>query len=185
MKIYTKIGDQGKTTFFGCGLIDKNDPRIEFLGAMDELNSAIGVALCFMEDARLKDILNKIQHDLFQVGADVVGSKLSPESVPRVCEEHVLELEAMIDELEAKLGMPTQFILPGGTPSSAFLHLCRAITRRSERVIVSVKDILQINPEILRYINRLSDLLYVLAREANKEAETKEQQVMYRYFGEK
>ena len=182
MKIYTKIGDEGKTTFFGCGLIEKSDPRIEFLGTLDELNSMVGVALCFIEDTKLKEILAKIQNDLFQVGADVVGSKLSPESMPRITYQHVQELEAIIDELEAKLGMPNKFILPGGTMSSAFLHLCRATTRRAERVIVSVKDILEINPEILKYVNRLSDLLYVLARQANKEVDVKEQQPIYKYM---
>lgn len=179
------MGDEGKTTFFGCGMVSKSDPRIEFLGALDELNSTIGVALCFIENQKLQELLLKIQNDLFQVGADVVGSKLSTQSMPRVKAEHVQEMEAIIDEIEEKLGMPKAFILPGGTKASAFLHLCRAITRRSERTIVSVKDILEINPEILKYINRLSDLLYVLARQANKELDIKEQQPIYKYFGDK
>jgi cob(I)alamin adenosyltransferase len=184
MKLYTKIGDGGKTTFFGCGLVDKNDPRIEAFGALDELNSVIGVSLCFIEDTKLRDIMTKIQNDLFQVGADLVGSKLAENSVPRIREEHVTEMEKHIDELDKKLGIPNKFILPGGTPASAFLHLCRATTRRAERTLVGVQSVIQINGAILRYVNRLSDFLYILARDANNEIGMKEQQVMYKYTKE-
>jgi len=182
MKIYTKIGDYGKTTFFGCGLVDKDDPRIEAFGALDELNSTIGVSLCFVEDGKLKDALVKIQNDLFQVGADLVGSKLKVEHMPRIKQEHIAEMEQHIDDLTEELGMPTKFILPGGTQASAFLHLCRAMTRRAERSLVGVQKVLEINPEMLKYVNRLSDLLYVLARKANKEVDIKEQQPIYKYF---
>lgn len=185
MKIYTKIGDQGKTTFFGCGLIDKHDPRIEAFGALDELNTVIGLTLCYIEDDPTKNILIEIQHDLFQLGADLAGSKLLPDSMPRITDEHVHKLEKEIDILQEKLGMPTQFILPGGTQSSSFLHLCRVITRRAERSLVAVKEILELNPEMLRYINRLSDYLYVLARQANKELDVKEQHPLYKYMKKK
>lgn len=182
MKIYTKVGDQGRTMYFGCGMVEKNDPRIEALGALDELNSAIGVALCFVDDEALKQTLNTIQHDLFQVSADIAGSKLTPDSMPRVTEDHITKLEQAIDELEEKLGMPQKFILPGGTQASAFLHLCRTIARRAERSIVAAKDAIQLNPDILKYVNRLSDLLYVLARQANKEVNVQEQQPIYKYM---
>ena len=182
MKIYTKVGDKGRTAFFGCGMIAKDDPRIEAFGALDELNSVIGVSSCFIADDKIKDLLKKIQNDLFQVGADLGGSQLSYESMPRVKAEHVLELETAIDELHEKLGMPKTFILPGGTEASSFLHLCRAIARRAERELVKVKSVININQEIYHYINRLSDLLYVLAREANKEV--KEQQPIYKYMKE-
>lgn len=184
MKIYTKIGDEGKTTFFGCGLVKKDDPRIEALGALDELNSVIGVTLCYVEDKELKTILKKIQNDLFQAGADLVGSALEKESIPRIKDVHIKEMEADIDQLEEKLGMPKKFILPGGTISSAFLHLCRSITRRAERSLVKAKDSININPEMMKYVNRLSDFLYVLARQANKESEVDEQQPIYKYFDE-
>ena|SRR3989338_614916 len=183
MKIYTKIGDQGKTTFFGCGLVPKDDPRIEAFGALDELNSVIGVTLCFVDDEQLCKTLTKIQHDLFQVGADLGGTKLEV-AMPRVTAVHIEELESAIDGLEEKLKMPKAFILPGGTQASAFLHLCRAITRRAERTLVSVQQVLIINPELIRYLNRLSDFLYVLARQANKEVEVQEQQPIYKYFTE-
>ena len=182
MKIYTKIGDQGRTTFFGCGLISKDDPRIEAFGALDELNSIIGVTLCHVSDQKVKELLQKVQNDLFQVGADLGGTKLNPNSMPRMKQEHVAELESHIDGLMQILGMPETFILPGGTHASSFLHLCRAMTRRAERSLVTVSKTLDINPEIVRYVNRLSDFLYVLARQANKEVDVKEQQPIYKYF---
>ena len=182
MKIYTKVGDEGKTAFFGCGMVEKDDPRIEALGALDELNSVIGLTLCFVQKESLKEILRKLQNDLFQVGADLAGSALNENSVPRIKEDHVKELEAAIDELEEKLGMPNKFILPGGTISSSFLHLARTVTRRAERTLVKVKNVIKLNPELIRYINRLSDFLYVLARQENKEVEVKEQQPIYKYF---
>ncbi len=185
MKIYTKIGDQGKTTFFGCGLVQKDDARIEAFGALDELNSVIGVTLCFVEDESLRSILTRIQNDLFQVGADLAGSALSKDALPRIKEDHVKEMEQAIDKLEEKLGMPQSFILPGGTIASSFLHLCRSTTRRAERTLVKATHILELNPQMLKYINRLSDLLYVLARDANKELDVKEQQPIYKYFEEK
>ena len=185
MPIYTKVGDQGQTCFFGCGMVEKSDPRIEALGALDELNSVIGLTLCFVEDERLRAMMTKIQNDLFTVGADLAGSELAADTLPRITDEHVQEVEALIDGLEEKLGMPKKFILPGGTISSSFLHLCRTITRRAERQLVAVKATLKLNHTILCYVNRLGDLLYVLARQANKELEVKEQQPIYKYLKEK
>lgn len=182
MKIYTKIGDEGKTTFFGCGMVGKDDARIEAFGALDELNSVIGVTLCFVEDENLRQILLKIQNDLFQVGSDLAGSALEEDSVPRIQDNHIIEMENSIDILQEKLGMPKQFILPNGTISSCFLHLCRSITRRAERTLVKVKGILDLNPVMLKYVNRLSDFFYILARDANKELDVREQQPIYKYF---
>ncbi len=176
------MGDQGKTTFFGCGMVDKNDPRIEAFGALDELNTIIGLTLCFVQEEPLRKTLTEVQNDLFQVGADLAGSKLEVKAMPRITAEHIQKLEIAIDELEEKLGMPTKFILPGGTQASAFLHLCRVSARRAERALVGVKEVLNLNPEMLRYINRLSDFLYVLARQANKEVEVKEQHPLYKYM---
>jgi len=182
MSIYTKKGDGGLTMFFGCGLISKDDPRIEAFGALDELNSVIGLTLCYIEEEKLRETLIKIQNDLFQVGADLGGSLLQDQNVSRISKEQIEELEQMIDVLHEKLGMPTKFIFPGGTKQSAFLHLCRVITRRAERSLVTVSSIISLNPELLKYINRLSDLLYVLARDANKEVNVKEQQPIYKYY---
>ena len=185
MKVYTKVGDKGKTVFFGCGMVSKDDPRIEAHGALDELNSIIGVTLCFVEDEKLRQALTSIQNDIFQVGSDLAGNELTNSALPKIRPEHVEDLEKSIDDLEERLGMPTQFILPSGTVSSSFLHLCRAWTRRAERTLVRVSHTLQLNPEMLRYINRLSDLLYVLARQANKELDVKEQQPIYKFFDKK
>jgi cob(I)alamin adenosyltransferase len=181
MKIYTGIGDEGKTTFYGCGLVSKDDPRIEAFGAFDELNSVIGLTICYVENEKVKLLLNKIQNDLFQLGADLVSTKISG-NVPRITKEHIDELEKEIDILQEKLGMPDKFIFPGGTKSSAFLHLSRVITRRAERTLVRVQGVLDINKEMLKYVNRLSDFLYVLARDANKEVNFKEQQPMYKFI---
>ncbi len=185
MKIYTKLGDQGETSFLGKGMIQKDDPRIEAVGALDELNSVIGITLCFVEDERLRGVLTNIQNDLFTLGADLAGSEVVADTIPRVTDKHIQDLEMIIDELEGKLGMPAKFILPGGTVSSSFLHLCRTITRRAERTLVSVRGKARINDVMLRYLNRLGDLLYVLARQANKELDVKEQQPIYKYFGGK
>ena len=183
MKIYTKMGDMGKTMFFGCGMVQKNDPRIEAFGDLDELNSVLGVTLCFIEDEKLRALLTKVQNDLFQLGADLAGSELQQNSFPRITSHHIEEMEQVIDEIETKLGIPPKFILPGGTASSSFLHLCRATARRAERALVGLKSIMpQLNQETLRYMNRLSDMLYMLARQANNELEVKEQHPLYKYM---
>lgn len=182
MGVYTKVGDKGKTAFFGCGMIQKDDPRIEALGAVDELNSVIGVTLSMVDDTEIQEILTKIQHDLFQVGADVAGSALEKKALPRITKAHIQEIEQAIDRIEEKLGMPTKFILPGGTQASSFLHLCRAITRRSERELVKAKNVIEINSDLMIYMNRLSDFFFMLARQANNEVDVKEQQPIYKYF---
>lgn len=182
MKVYTKVGDKGKTAFFGCGMIQKDDPRIEALGAVDELNSVIGVTLSMVADVELQNALTKIQHDLFQVGADLAGSALGKKTLPRITSAHIEEVEQAIDRIEERLGTPTKFILPGGTQASALLHLCRATTRRSERELVKAKNVIDINPELMIYVNRLSDLFFMLARQANNEKDVKEQQPIYKYF---
>src|SRR3989344_2127394 len=181
MKIYTKTGDEGTTSFFGGSRVKKNDLRIEALGALDELNSVVGVTLCFVVEEKLREKLTKIQNDLFTLGADVAGCGLNTDTLPRVNEQHVQEIEVMIDELEEKLGLPQKFILPGGTISSSFLHLCRATTRRVERSLVAIEE-MKLNQQVLCYINRLGDFFYILARQANKELEVKEQQPIYKYF---
>lgn len=182
MKVYTKVGDKGRTAFFGCGMIQKDDPRIEALGALDEVNAVIGVTLCFIEDEKLQGTLRKIQNDLFQVGADVAGSALDRQALPRIQERHIAELEQAIDSIHERVGLQKNFILPGGTSASAFLHLARTITRRAERNVVLASKVISINHEVLRYVNRLSDFLFMLAREANNEVNIKEQQPIYKYF---
>ncbi|HLC52699.1 MAG TPA: cob(I)yrinic acid a,c-diamide adenosyltransferase [Candidatus Nanoarchaeia archaeon] len=181
MKIYTKVGDKGKTHLFGCcGMVQKDDSRIEAVGALDELNSVIGVSLNFVEDD-IKTHLKKIQNDLFQVGADLASN--ADFKVPRIRASHVEEMEHRIDTIFELLSEQKEFILPGGTPASSFLHLCRAVARRAERNLVKASKSINLNPELLRYVNRLSDLLFALARKANEEVNVKEQHPLYDYFG--
>ena len=138
----------------------------------------------FIENEDLRKVLKKVQNDLFQVGADLAGSALEQGALPRIQESHVIELEQAIDEIHDKIGLQQTFILPGGTSASSFLHLCRSITRRAERSLVVASQVIDLNPEMLRYVNRLSDYLFMLAREANNEIDVKEQQPIYKYFGE-
>ncbi|PIN87614.1 ATP:cob(I)alamin adenosyltransferase [Candidatus Woesearchaeota archaeon CG10_big_fil_rev_8_21_14_0_10_32_24] len=182
MKIYTKTGDQGKTSFYGGTRVPKDDLRIEVLGSIDELNSMIGVTLCFVENEKLRGLLSKIQHDLFTVGADMASSHLPHYDIPKIQQQHIKDIEEQIDNITGVLTPQTSFIIPGGTVASSFLHLCCSITRRTERVLVKASTNHLLNSSVLSYVNRLSDLFYVLARHANNELEVKEQQPIYKYF---
>ncbi len=184
MKIYTKTGDEGKTGFVGGERVSKNDLRIEATGTLDELNSVLGVVLSFMTDERLRFLLEKIQHDLFTLGAELswFTSKAGNRKMPITTADQVKELEHAIDDLDAMLAPQISFILPNGTQASTFLHLGRTVCRRAERLIVTLGQHYPLNPELLKYINRLSDLLFIMARYANKEFAVKEQQPIYKYF---
>jgi len=186
MKIYTKTGDEGKTSFVGGERVTKNDLRIEATGTLDELNSTIGVAMSFINEEKLRFILEKAQHDLFTLGAELswFTSKAGSRRMPVTTEEQVKELENHIDELDAMLAPQTAFILPNGTQASTFLHLARTVCRRAERLIVTLSQQYPLNPAIIKYVNRLSDLLFIMARYANKEFAVKEQQPIYKYFKE-
>jgi cob(I)alamin adenosyltransferase len=187
-KIYTKTGDEGKTSFVGGERVSKNDLRIEATGTLDELNSVLGVTLGFVTDEKIQQVIVKAQHDLFTLGAELswFTSKASTgtRKLPLTSPDQVKELEGHIDELDALLTQPTSFILPKGTQASTFLHLARTVCRRAERLIVSLSQQYPLNPEIIKYMNRLSDLLYVMARYANKEFASGEQQPIYKYFKE-
>ncbi len=188
MKIYTKTGDEGKTCFVGGERVSKNDLRIEATGTIDELNSILGVTMGFVTDEKLRQIIEKAQHDLFTLGAELSWftskASMGTRKLPMTSSEHVKELEQNIDELDAMLSPPSSFILPRGTQASTFLHLARTVCRRAERLIVSLSQQYPLNPEIIKYMNRLSDLLYVMARYANKEFAAPEQQPIYKYFKE-
>ena len=186
MKIYTKTGDQGKTSFVGGERVSKNDLRIETTGTLDELNSVLGVALSNITDEKLRFIIEKAQHDLFTLGAELswFTSKAANRKLPETSADHVKALEQHIDDLNDVLVTQTAFILPNGTSASTHLHVARTVCRRAERLVVTLGQNYPLNPEILRYINRLSDLLFVMSRYANKEFEMKEQQPIYKYFKE-
>jgi cob(I)alamin adenosyltransferase len=171
-RIYTRTGDTGDTGLFGGQRVGKDDLRVEAYGTVDELNAVLGVALTQSQDSDLARLLTHLQNDLFALGADLAtpetaGEKHGKTTIERVGEDKATALEGEIDRLEAELTPLRQFILPGGTPLAAYLHLARTVCRRAERRCVRVSHSETLNPEIIRYLNRLSDLLFVMARAAN------------------
>lgn len=167
-KIVTKAGDGGQTRLATGEQVSKSSPRIEANGAVDEANCAIGVARLHAEP-RLDAILARVQHDLFDLGADISTPLSATFEALRITDAQVDRLEAEIDALHAAQTPLTSFVLPGGSPAAAYLHLARAIARRAERAIAALLESEPINPAALKYANRLSDLLFVMARAANKD----------------
>jgi cob(I)alamin adenosyltransferase len=171
MKIYTKTGDKGETGLFGGTRISKNSPRIEAYGTIDELNSYIGLAITELHDSSVKSLLNKIQNQLFIVGSDLAAPKSTEDqkkNIVRIPSEFYEEIEKSIDFYEEKLDKLTNFIIPGGSKSAAILHICRTIARRAERKVVALNSLEQINENIVIFLNRISDLFFVLSRFENK-----------------
>ena len=167
MKIYTKTGDDGKTSLFDNSRVWKSNERIISYGAVDELNSALGIAISMDIDHQIKEILLRIQNDLFIVGSDLANPDMSNTKI-RTTENMVSSLESDIDEFEINLNELTSFILPGGTLMSSILHLSRTISRRAETYVVALSQKEEINKLATVYLKRLSDLLFVLARTLNK-----------------
>ena len=169
-KIYTKAGDSGETGLGDGSRISKASSRVTAIGAVDETNSTIGIARLDAED-EMDAMLARIQNDLFDLGADLSAPEdgRKEEGRLRISGAQVERLEREIDAMNEKLSPLTSFILPGGTALAAHLHLARAIARRAECAIVELSAKEQINPEALRYANRLSDHLFVLARTANND----------------
>ncbi len=168
-RIYTRTGDDGTTGLIGGKRVSKDSPSIEACGSLDELNALLGVVRSHSLPDGIDGILHRIQDRLFTIGAELA----TPEGVkPRnqgLSDGEVRILESHIDEFEAKLPPLRQFILPGGAGAAAELHLARAVTRRAERHCVSLSRLEKVNPQILRYLNRLSDLCFVLARYVNQQ----------------
>jgi cob(I)alamin adenosyltransferase len=165
MKIYTRTGDAGDTGLWGGQRVPKHHLRIQAYGAVDECNSQLGLALT-VAPPELQESLYALQNQLFVLGADLASPQPSP-LIPRIRAEDVIALEQWIDHHEEKLPPLQQFILPGGTPTAAWLHLARTVARRAERAVVALMEHENINPHALTWLNRLSDLLFVLARRAN------------------
>ena len=169
-RIYTRTGDDGTTALGSGERREKYDLRVAAYGTLDELNAAIGLARLHSGDSPLDAMLARIQNDLFDAGADLCLAQKGPGGARlTVTEAQVDWLERQIDALNAELAPLRSFILPGGRPAAAHLHLARTICRRAERLIVELKDNSSegITPEALKYVNRLSDLLFVAARHAN------------------
>jgi len=168
MKIYTKNGDLGETSLLGGQRVPKDALRIEAYGTVDELNSAVGIARAHKPSADVDQILGLIQSDLFVLGADLAASgETRSAAVQPLGREHVARLEQTIDALDAKLQPLMTFIIPGGSPLAARLHLARTICRRAERLVVRLSKSEKVDPLCTMYLNRLSDALFVIARYAN------------------
>ena len=177
-KIYTRGGDEGKTSLGRGERVAKHDPRVEAYGTVDEANSAIGMARNALAKQKLTDrwrkdadaMLARIQNDLFDLGADlctVEGKARRGEKALRIVAAQVTRLEKEIDAMNKELSPLTSFILPGGSETSSWLHIARTIARRAERGMTALADREKVNPEAIKYINRLSDHLFVLARRLN------------------
>jgi cob(I)alamin adenosyltransferase len=169
MKIYTRTGDDGTTGLFGGTRVSKADPRIECIGAIDELNAAIGLARC-CADVAVSPWLAEVQNELFVVGARLAtpGDRGEGSRLPALAQGMIDRLEQQIDGAEAELTPLRQFILPGGGEAAARLHLARAVCRRAERLLVALASQQTVEPMTLTYVNRLSDWLFVLARLSNR-----------------
>ena len=169
MKIYTKTGDAGETGLFGGARVSKASLRVEAYGEVDELNSAVGWARVAVSGSDLDSLLNQIQNDLFEVGAELGSTedRKQKSAMPLIDEPQVEALERAIDKYEEGPPALTSFVLPGGTESAARFHLARCVCRRAERSLVELGAQENLRGELFRYINRLSDLLFVLARHTN------------------
>jgi cob(I)alamin adenosyltransferase len=172
MKIYTKTGDRGQTALFGGARVSKASLRVSAYGDVDELNSQLGVVCASDADLELKTRLREIQEELFSLGAELAKNpdKDVDLGVPGIADPEIERLEHDIDRFETELEPLKTFILPGGAPSAAFLHVARTACRRAERAVVLLAESEPVRPELVRYLNRLSDLLFVLARVANHRA---------------
>jgi cob(I)alamin adenosyltransferase len=176
MKIYTKTGDAGETGLFGGPRVGKHHPRIAAYGEIDELNSVLGFARTQGLPAEIDAVVARIQGELFSVGAELATPDPKAHGMALIGQTHVARLENDIDRFEEKLKPLKHFILPGGSVGAASLHMARSVCRRAEREIALLanEDSEQLSAHILRYINRLSDLLFVLARTANHQANIEE-----------
>ena len=170
MKLYTKTGDKGETALFGGERVGKDHLRIKAYGTVDELNALVGVALSEIVDSELKETILKIQNDLFTLGSDL-ASPFEKENknfiIPRISQEHITNLESKIDMFDSQVPKLKNFILPGGTKGASLLHLARTVCRRAERKVVELSRETGIGDNVIIYLNRLSDLLFVLARFEN------------------
>jgi cob(I)alamin adenosyltransferase len=174
LKIYTKTGDDGDTGLFGGGRVAKDHPRVTAYGEVDELNAVIGLARSIEMMPRIDEVLAPVQRDLFALGALLATpdhEKMKEQlSKARISDARIAQLEQAIDDGEEELEPLTAFILPGGTPKAAALHVARTVCRRAERAVNHLQRYTELPPIVIVYLNRLSDLLFVLARVANRRA---------------
>ncbi len=167
MKIYTRTGDKGETSLFSGQRVSKNHLRVETYGTVDEMNSVLGAACASKPHAETASHLAKLQNFCFQLGADLATPLDSPQKLVRVTGADVAWLEREMDDMDKDLSPLKNFILPGGTPAAAHIHIARSVCRRAERLAVALAVEETINPESVVYLNRLSDFLFTLARLEN------------------
>lgn len=178
--IVTKTGDDGSTGLYGSARVRKTDPRIAAIGDVDELNAVLGCIIADIgRNSPLADGLTRVQHQLFILGADLATPDTAIPTAKRIEERHVHGLEEWISAIESSLPPLTQFILPSGSPLGAQLHHARTVCRRTERSMVALAGEAELNPHARVFINRLSDLLFVLARGANRDIGMSETPVSY------
>jgi cob(I)alamin adenosyltransferase len=181
-KIYTRTGDTGDTGLFGGGRISKDNLRIECYGTIDELNASIGIVTSSLKDQDLHNCLTKIQSTLFDIGGELATPNIEKRKLekkyvgPQVADMDIKNVEKLIDQFDEEIEPLKAFILPGGHLHAAQIHLSRTICRRAERLLVELNKTEKISSEIIRYINRLSDLLFTIARVINKRYEIEEPQ---------
>lgn len=169
MKVYTRTGDDGSTALFGGDRVAKTHPRIAAYGTVDEANASLGLARALLGGTpeRADAILDRVQQEMFVLGGDLASPRETKYPVPRITPEHVEQLEHEIDAMEEDLPPLKHFILPGGSPGGAALHIARTVARRAERYTVELGKQEEVNDHAARYLNRLSDFLFVLARWVN------------------
>jgi len=182
MKIYTKTGDKGTTSLFGGTRVPKHHIRIESYGTVDELNAHIGLIKDQKIEAHTKEILNRVQDRLFTIGSTLATEpeKASLKSgkerlrIPKICEEDIMLLEKEMDLMNDALPEMTHFVLPGGHQSVSFCHIARCVCRRAERMSTALYEISPFDEMVIKYLNRLSDYLFVLARKLSKDLNAEE-----------
>ena len=167
MKIYTKKGDNGNTSLFGGQTVSKSALRIESYGTVDELNSILGVVRSFNVSKSVDEWLNKVQHQLFVLGADLATSQNNNTRIDRISQDEIDFLEITIDQMDEELPPLKNFILPGGTSAAASIHHARTVCRRAERLTVACAMEVELSELTVKYLNRLSDFLFMLGRYEN------------------
>lgn len=178
-KAYTRTGDKGDTGLYDGNRVSKDNARVEAYGEIDELNSQIGLVRSQISNDDMKKALVKVQQDLFVIGGEL-ATRRSDSKIPRLSNMDLENLEQVTDRLNEKLQPLKRFILPGGSPAASQLHVCRAVCRRAERRIVGLMKTEPVSNLILQYLNRLSSLLFVMARTANVDAKIPDQEWIHR-----
>lgn len=170
MMIYTRGGDKGKTSLLDGSRVLKNSARVDSYGTIDELNSTLGFAKNFMEDPKMREQIHIVQRELFAVAAELADPS-GREFASKLTEDHITRFEGWIDAYVGKLNPAAKFIVPGSNKASGILHIARTVCRRAERLIITLAEQEPVNPLLLKYINRLSDVLYTLARTVEERQE--------------